>query len=103
MCSFSRKEHCTEKRCRAESRSGRQAGYLHSVEMVTLPLTLLGGTPGLNMSDLAAQPIENWRRGWGLNPRSRCQDSSFRDRSQPKSDGNQTSGKSDESLDGSEE
>jgi len=42
-----------------------------------------------------------WRRGWGSNPRSRCQDSSFRDQSEPESGGNQTSGKSEESLDAS--
>jgi len=34
---------------------------------------------GLNDSDPDTQPLENWRRGWGSNPRSRCQDSSFRD------------------------
>ena len=47
-------------------------------KMVTLPVTL-AEEPGLNVSDLVAQPLENWRRGWGSNPRSRCQDSSFRD------------------------
>ena len=47
-------------------------------KMVTLPVTL-DEAPVLNVSDLVAQPIENWRRGWGSNPRSRCQDSSFRD------------------------
>jgi integrase-like protein len=47
-------------------------------KMVTLPVTL-EEAPGLDVSDLVAQPIENWRRGWGSNPRSRCQDSSFRD------------------------
>ena len=47
-------------------------------KMVTLPVTL-DEAPSLNVSDLVAQPIENWRRGWGSNPRSRCQDSSFRD------------------------
>jgi hypothetical protein len=45
---------------------------------VTLPVTL-EETLGPNDSDPDAQPIENWRRGWGSNPRSRCQDSSFRD------------------------
>ena len=34
---------------------------------------------GRNDPDAEAQPLENWRRGWGSNPRSRCQDSSFRD------------------------
>ena len=45
---------------------------------VTLPVTLEEES-GLKGSDLVAQPIEIWRRGWGSNPRSRCQDSSFRD------------------------
>jgi integrase len=45
---------------------------------VTLPVTLEEG-PGRYDSDPDAQPLENWRRGWGSNPRSRCQDSSFRD------------------------
>ena len=35
--------------------------------------------PGRGDSDQEAQPLEIWRRGWGSNPRSRCQDSSFRD------------------------
>ena len=45
---------------------------------VTFPVTPEEES-GLKGSDLIAQPIENWRRGWGSNPRSRCQDSSFRD------------------------
>jgi hypothetical protein len=45
---------------------------------VTLPVTLEVG-PERPDTDGAAQPLENWRRGWGSNPRSRCQDSSFRD------------------------
>ena len=47
-------------------------------KMVTLPVTL-EEAPGRYDSDPDAQPLENWRRGWGSNPRSRCQDSSFRD------------------------
>ena len=45
---------------------------------VTLPVTL-DEAPGPHDADPDAQPIDNWRRGWGSNPRSRCQDSSFRD------------------------
>jgi len=47
-------------------------------KMVTLSVTPKEA-PDLEVSDLVAQPLENWRRGWGSNPRSRCQDSSFRD------------------------
>jgi integrase len=47
-------------------------------EKITLPVTP-EGAPGSDDSDTDAQPIDNWRRGWGSNPRSRCQDSSFRD------------------------
>jgi hypothetical protein len=47
-------------------------------KMVTFPVTL-EEAPGRNDSGPDAQPLENWRRGWGSNPRSRCQDSSFRD------------------------
>src|SRR5207249_6293178 len=47
-------------------------------KMVTLLVTL-EGAPVPYDSDPDAQPVENWRRGWGSNPRSRCQDSSFRD------------------------
>ena len=47
-------------------------------KMVTLPVTLEEAV-GRNDSDPDTQPLENWRRGWGSNPRSRCQDSSFRD------------------------
>ena len=47
-------------------------------KMVTLPVTL-DEASNRNDADSDAQPIENWRRGWGSNPRSRCQDSSFRD------------------------
>lgn len=47
-------------------------------KMVTLPVKL-EETPGSYDSDPDTQPVENWRRGWGSNPRSRCQDSSFRD------------------------
>ena len=45
---------------------------------VTLPVTLEEAASQYG-SDPDAQPLENWRRGWGSNPRSRCQDSSFRD------------------------
>ena len=47
-------------------------------KMVTLPVTLEEVQYRYD-SDQDAQPLENWRRGWGSNPRSRCQDSSFRD------------------------
>ena len=47
-------------------------------KMVTLPVTL-EGAPSPHDANPDAQLIENWRRGWGSNPRSRCQDSSFRD------------------------
>jgi integrase len=32
------------------------------------------------VADLATQPIDLWRRGWDLNPRSSCPDSGFQDR-----------------------
>ena len=47
-------------------------------KMVTLPVTPEEVLDRYD-SNPAAQPLENWRRGWGSNPRSRCQDSSFRD------------------------
>jgi hypothetical protein len=55
----------------------RLEAYLQR-KKVTLPVTL-AEPPGREESDQDAQPLENWRRGWGSNPRSRCQDSSFRD------------------------
>ena len=47
-------------------------------KMVTLPVTLEESSDKINANP-DTQPVENWRRGWGSNPRSRCQDSSFRD------------------------
>ena len=47
-------------------------------KMVALSVTL-DEAPSPHDAGPDAQPVENWRRGWGSNPRSRCQDSSFRD------------------------
>ena len=47
-------------------------------KMVTLPVTPEESSDKIDANP-DTQPVENWRRGWGSNPRSRCQDSSFRD------------------------
>jgi len=47
-------------------------------KVVTLPVPLEEAADRCE-AERDTQPLENWRRGWGSNPRSRCQDSSFRD------------------------
>src|SRR5215510_1383328 len=57
--------------------ANRMDAYIQQ-KMVTLPVMLEAASDRYD-SDPDTQPLENWRRGWGSNPRSRCQDSSFRD------------------------
>ena len=47
-------------------------------KMVTLSVTLEESSDKIDANP-DTQSVDIWRRGWGSNPRSRCQDSSFRD------------------------
>jgi len=79
--------------------ANRLDAYLQQ-KMVTFPVTLEKAS-GQHDSDPDTQPIENWRRGWGSNVRSRCQDSSFRDQSESGWEEDQSPGTAVERCEGS--
>ena len=59
--------------------------------------------PTAMMMEPSARASLVWRRGWGSNPRSRCQDSSFRDQPESGLEEDQSLLTADDSREGSQE